>query len=125
MDPQHRLLLELAWEALEDAGWPPAQLRGSKTGVFLGISVSEYGLMLANDLSQTDAYAATGTSLCLAANRLSFAFGWQAPSVALDTACSSSLVALHLACQSIRNGECDAALVGGVSLLLSPVARST
>ena len=121
IDPQQRLLLELAWEALEDAGLPPATLRGSKTGVFVGISVSEYGMMLANDLAQTDAHAAAGTSLCLAANRLSFAFGLQGPSVALDTACSSSLVALHLACQSIRNGECDAALVGGVNLLLSPV----
>ena len=79
-------------------------------------------MLLNSDLVHTDAYAATGTSLCLAANRLSFAFGLQGPSVALDTACSSSLVALHLACQSIRNGECDAALAGGVSMMLSPVA---
>ena len=99
----------------------PSTLRGSRTGVFVGIAVSEYGMMLSTDLAQTDAHAATGTSLCLAANRLSFAFGLQGPSMALDTACSSSLVAVHLACQSIRNGECDAALAGGVSLILSPI----
>lgn len=122
IDPQHRILLELSWEALEDAGIPPSKLRGAKIGVFVGIAVSEYGMMLCGDLAQTGAHAATGTSLCLAANRLSFAFGLQGPSLALDTACSSSLVAIHLACQCMRNGECDAALVGGSSLLLSPIA---
>ncbi len=121
IDPQQRMLLELAWEALEDAGLPPARLRGSKTGVFVGISVSEYGMMLSSDPAQTNAHAAAGTSLCLAANRLSFAFGWQGPSLILDTACSSALVAVHLACQHIRNGECDAALAGGANLLLSPI----
>lgn len=121
IDPQQRMLLELAWEALEDAGLPPSRLRGTKTGTFIGISISEYGIMLSTDLAQTDAHAAAGTSLCLAANRLSFTFGIQGPSVAMDTACSSSIVALHLACQSIRNGECEAALVGGVNLLLSPI----
>jgi len=121
IDPQQRLLLELAWEALEDAGLPPRSLRGNKIGVFVGISMSEYGMMLSTDLSQTDAYAAAGTSLCLAANRLSFVFGWHGPSFSLDTACSSSLVAVHLACQHIRNGDCEAALVGGTNLLLSPI----
>ena len=121
MDPQQRILLELAWEALEDAGLPPSKLRGEKIGVFVGISVSEYGLMMSGDLTQTGAHTASGTSLCLAANRLSFAFGLHGPSMALDTACSSSLVAIHLACQSIRNGECDGALVGGANLLLSPI----
>jgi acyl transferase domain-containing protein len=122
IDPQQRMLLELAWEALEDAGLPPSSLRGTKTGVFVGIALSEFGMMLSGDLSQTDAYVASGTSLCLAANRLSFVFGLHGPSIALDTACSSSLVALDLACQHIRNGQCEAALVGGASLLLSPVA---
>lgn len=122
IDPQHRMLLELAWEALEDAGLPPARLRGTKVGVFIGIAVSEYGMMLCSNLEQTGAHALTGTSLCLAANRLSFTYGLQGPSLALDTACSSSLVATHLACQSIRNGDCEAALVGGSSLLLSPIA---
>ena len=121
IDPQQRLLLELAWEALEDAGLPPSALRGSRTGVFLGISTSEYGIMLSSDLAQTDAHAAAGTSLCLAANRLSFTFGLLGPSLALDTACSSTLVAVHLACQNIRNGECETALAGGSNLILSPI----
>jgi acyl transferase domain-containing protein/acyl carrier protein len=122
IDPQHRILLELGWEALEDAGLPPSKLRGANIGVFMGISLSDYGMMLSSDLAQTDAHSATGTSLCLAANRLSFAFGFQGPSLVLDTACSSSLVAVHLACQHIRHGECEAALAGGVSLLLSPIS---
>jgi len=121
IDPQQRILLELAWEALEDAGLPPVALRGTKVGAFIGISLSDYGMLLADDLAQTDAHAATGTSLCLAANRLSFVFGWQGPSLALDTACSSSLVAMHLACQHLRQGECEMAVAGGTSLLLSPV----
>ncbi|MEN6368043.1 MAG: amino acid adenylation domain-containing protein [Thermoguttaceae bacterium] len=121
IDPQHRILLELTWEALEDAGLPPADLRGQKIGVFVGIAQSEYGLMLSSDLDQTDAHVAAGTSLCLAANRLSFVFGLHGPSLSLDTACSSSLVAMHLACQSIRSGDCDAALVGGANMLLSPI----
>jgi amino acid adenylation domain-containing protein len=121
IDPQQRLLLELGWEVLEDAGIPPSSLRGAKVGVFIGISNSEYGMMLSSDPTMTDAHAAAGTSLCLAANRLSFVFGLQGPSMSLDTACSSSLVALHLGCQHIRNGDCDAALVGGVNLLLSPI----
>ncbi|MEN6405045.1 MAG: amino acid adenylation domain-containing protein [Thermoguttaceae bacterium] len=121
IDPQQRILLELTWEALEDAGLPPAGLRGQKIGVFVGIAQSEYGLMLSSDLDLTDAHVAAGTSLCLAANRLSFVFGLHGPSLSLDTACSSSLVALHLACQSIRSGDCDAALVGGANMLLSPI----
>jgi acyl transferase domain-containing protein len=121
LDPQQRMLLELAWEAMEDAGIPPSTLRGSRTGVFVGIAVSEYGIMLSTDLAQTDAHAAAGTSLCLAANRFSFAFGLQGPSMSLDTACSSALVAVHLACQNIRAGECDAALAGGANLVLSPI----
>src|SRR5271166_256080 len=92
IDPQQRLLLELGWEALEDAGVPPSALRGTRTGAFVGISVSEYGIMLSTDVAQTDSHAAAGTSLCLAANRLSFILGLQGPSLALDTACSSSLV---------------------------------
>jgi acyl transferase domain-containing protein len=122
IDPQHRILLELGWEALEDAGQPPSKLRGANVGVFMGIALSDYGMMLSSDVAATDAHSATGTSLCLAANRLSFTFGFQGPSLSLDTACSSSLVAVHLACQHIRHGECEAALAGGVSLLLSPIS---
>ena len=121
VDPQQRLLLELAWEALEDAGLPPSSLRGTKTGAFVGISASEYGIIMSSDVALTDSHAAAGTSLCLAANRLSFVLGLHGPSLALDTACSSSLVAVHLACQNIRSGECEMALAGGTNLLLSPL----
>lgn len=120
IDPQQRLLLELAWEALEDAGIPPASLRGSDTGVFVGISGSDYGLLLSSDLRMTDAYVGTGSSLSIAANRVSFAFDLHGPSLAVDTACSSSLVAAHLACRSLRMRETGAALVGGVNIILSP-----
>jgi acyl transferase domain-containing protein len=122
IDPQHRLLLELAWEALEDAGLPPARLRGSPTGVFIGISHSEYGIILYTDRAQADGYAAIGTAHCIAANRISFAFDFVGPSVSLDTACSGSLVSTHLACHSLRRGECTVALAGGVNIMLSPMA---
>lgn len=122
IDPQHRLMLELAWEALEDAGIPPSTLRGSRTGVFVGLSHSEYGIMLSTDMSQSDAYVSTGTAHCLAANRLSFLYDFCGPSVTLDTACSSSLVAVHLACQSIHTGESEVAVAGGVNIILSPLA---
>lgn len=122
IDPQHRLLLEVAWEALEDAGLPPASLRGSRTGVFVGISHSEYGIILSTDTAQADAYVASGTAHCIAANRVSFLFDFVGPSVALDTACSASLVSTHLACQSLRGGECEVALAGGVNIMLSPMA---
>ena len=121
MDPQHRMVLELAWEALEDAGIPPLKLRGTKVGVFIGISHSEYAANVTDDLARPTRTRWSGPRICLAANRISFALGLKGPSMALDTACSSSLVAVHLACQSIRNGDCDGALVGGVNLLLSPI----
>lgn len=120
VDPQQRILLELAWEALEDAGMPPSSLRGSDTGVYIGISGSDYGLLLSSDLRMTDAYVGTGSSLSIAANRISFAFDFHGPSLAVDTACSSALVATHLACRSLRSGESGLALVGGVNMVLSP-----
>jgi acyl-CoA synthetase (AMP-forming)/AMP-acid ligase II/3-oxoacyl-(acyl-carrier-protein) synthase/acyl carrier protein len=119
IDPQHRLLLEVAWEALEYAGQPIDQLAGSETGVFIGISSQDYAQLQANT-TEVDAYAATGNSHSIAANRLSYLLNLQGPSLAVDTACSSSLVAVHLACQSLRSGECDLALAGGVNLLLLP-----
>ena len=122
VDPQQRILLELSWEALEDAGLPPSSLRGSKTGVFIGIGHSEYGILQSTDLSLTDAFVGTGTAPCIAANRISFSFDFSAPSVAVDTACSSALVAVHLACQSLRSGESELALAGGVNMILSPLA---
>jgi acyl transferase domain-containing protein/NAD(P)-dependent dehydrogenase (short-subunit alcohol dehydrogenase family)/acyl carrier protein len=120
MDPQQRLLLELAWHALEDAGQVPARLRGSRTGVFVGISFSDYGGRQVRDPSVVNGLTPTGNALSIAANRLSYLYDLRGPSMAVDTACSSSLVAVHLACQSIRGGECDAAMVAGVNVLLSP-----
>jgi acyl transferase domain-containing protein/glutamate-1-semialdehyde aminotransferase/acyl-CoA synthetase (AMP-forming)/AMP-acid ligase II len=118
-DPQHRLLLELAWEALQDAGIPSKQLAGSRTGVFIGISSSDYA-HLQRDIDALTAYSATGNAHSIAANRISYYFDFRGPSIAVDTACSSSLVALHLASRSLRDGECDLALVGGVNLMLGP-----
>jgi acyl transferase domain-containing protein/pimeloyl-ACP methyl ester carboxylesterase len=121
LDPQQRLLLEVSWEAIEHAGQTLTALRDSSTGVFVGVGPNEYAeriRSLADDA--TALYAGTGNMLSVAAGRLSFFLGLHGPSLALDTACSSSLVALHLGCQSLRLGECDRALVGGVNLLLSP-----
>ena len=111
MDPQQRLLLEVAWEALENAGIATTHLRGSSTGVFVGITTSDYArLTIANVSTGLDVYSATGGALNVAAGRLSYVFGLNGPAMAIDTACSSSLVAVHLACQSLRERECDLAL---------------
>jgi acyl transferase domain-containing protein/acyl-CoA synthetase (AMP-forming)/AMP-acid ligase II/acyl carrier protein len=120
MDPQQRLLLEVAWETLEDAGLAPEGLCGSATGVFVGISAADYSRLQLGDLARVDAYAGTGNALSIAANRVSYFFDFQGPSLAVDTACSSALVALHLACQSLADGECGLALAGGVNLVLDP-----
>ena len=120
MDPQQRILLEVAWEALEDAGQVPERLAGTDTGMFVGISNNDYGRIQFSDLSRIDAYAGTGNALSIAANRISYLFDFRGPSIAIDTACSSSLVAVHLACSSLRNGESTLALAGGVNLILSP-----
>ena len=122
IDPQHRLLLETTWHALEHAQIPPDSLRGTNTGVFIGLRGSDYERMGARELTAIDAYGAVGSAWNFAANRVSFAFGLQGPSLVVDTACSSSLVAAHLACQALRNGECDTAIVGGANLILSPDA---
>ena len=125
MDPQQRLLLEVTWEALEDAGLSIAELAGSRTGVFVGISNSDFARLLFRGYSVLNAYSATGTSLSIAANRISYVFDFQGPSVAIDTACSSSLVSIHLACQSLRSGESDLAVAGGVNLILTPEGTIT
>ena len=122
MDPQQRLTLEVAWEALEDAGQVAEHLSGSQTGVFIGIYNSDYSLLQLTDVAHIDAYYGTGAAHCIAANRLSYLLNLRGPSMAIDTTCSSSLVAVHLACQSLRNGECDLALAGGVNLMLSPLS---
>ncbi len=124
MDPQQRLLLEVSWEALENAGIAPDELSESPTGVFVGISQSDYRLLY-RELSEIDAYLATGTCLCIAANRLSYILNLRGPSMAIDTACSSSLVAVHLACQSLRRNESNLCIAGGVNLVLSPEGTIT
>ncbi|MEW5860129.1 MAG: type I polyketide synthase, partial [Cyanobacteriota bacterium] len=120
MDPQQRLVLEVAWEALEDAGLAPDKLAGSQTGVFVAIGNYDYCRLLTKDLDLVNAYDGTGNTLCIAANRLSYTLNLRGPSVVIETACSSSLVALHFACRSLLQGESNLCLVGGVSLMLSP-----
>ncbi len=120
MDPQQRMILEVAREALDDAGWPQRRLRGTATGVYMGISHSNYQKQLTQDLRDVDAYSVTGTALSIAANRLSYLLDLRGPSLTIDTACSSSLVAVHQACQSLRTGEINAAIVGGANVILSP-----
>ena len=123
MDPQQRLLLECCWKALEDAAWPAARLRGREIGTYIGITTADYQRATLWDAAEpADLYTATGTALASAAGRISYVFGFEGPAMAVDTACSSSLVAIHLACQALRNGECEAALAGGVNALLAPHA---
>ncbi len=121
IDPQQRLVLEVAWEALENAGIAPDRLANSLTGVFMGITTNDYAQLVKQSSGlEMDVYSATGTALNAAPGRLAYTLGLQGPSVAVDTACSSSLVALHLACQSLRNGESNLALAGGVNATLVP-----
>ncbi|MET0647638.1 MAG: amino acid adenylation domain-containing protein [Pyrinomonadaceae bacterium] len=122
MDPQQRLLLQVSWEALEDAQIPPDSLHGTATGVFVGVTTNDYAQlqMLDGGQSRLDGYFFTGNPLNAMAGRVSYFLGLHGPSLALDTACSSSLVSIHQACQSLRAGECDVALAGGVNLILSP-----
>ncbi|QSQ13844.1 type I polyketide synthase [Myxococcus landrumensis] len=122
MDPQHRLLLEVTWEALESAGRNPASLHGTRTGVFVGMMGQDYTQLATQSHELIDAHTGAGNSASVASGRLSYTFGFQGPSLTVDTACSSSLVALHLALRSLRQREVDFAVVGGVNLVLSPVA---
>ncbi len=125
MDPQQRLLLETAWEALERACIPPDSLYGSDTGVYVGLTSTDYAALLARDVpaEEADAFAATGSAHSPAAGRISYLLGLHGPSIALDTACSSALVAVHLACESLRRHESSAALAGGGNLILSPLGH--
>ncbi|MBT8227818.1 MAG: type I polyketide synthase [Dactylosporangium sp.] len=121
MDPQQRLTLEVAWEALENAGQPPAALAGSRTGVFAGVCTNDFAIMHCQHPLDITAYASTGTAHSAVPGRIAYALDLKGPTIAVDTACSSSLVAVHLACQSLRSGESDLALAGGVNVILSPM----
>ncbi|MDT5120224.1 MAG: hypothetical protein QOE30_5963 [Mycobacterium sp.] len=127
LDPQHRLLLETAWRAVEHSGTAPTALANTNTGVFIGLSTHDYLGMASAELTygEIEAYMAIGTSASAAAGRISYRLGLQGPAVAVDTACSSSLVAIHQACQALRLGECDLALAGGVNVLISPATMIT
>lgn len=122
MDPQQRKSLEVAWEALEDGGFKATELAGKQVGVFMGVFTLDYKLLQYGGDSFDDiaAHTPTGVMMTMISNRISYAFDFKGPSLSIDTACSSSLVAVHLACESLRNGESNMALAGGVGLQFAP-----
>jgi len=120
MDPQQRLMLEQAWACIEDAGYDPKAFSGSRTGVYIGVFTFDYRDRLGKLLDTIEGHVSTGTHTALIPNRISYFLNLHGPSLPIDTACSSSLVALHKAAHAIRRGECEQALVGGVSVLCSP-----
>ncbi|MBV1920901.1 MAG: polyketide synthase, partial [Pseudomonadales bacterium] len=123
IDPQHRLLLEVCWETMENAYIPASSLYGTKTGVFIGICDTEYAKLQHSPTGENlNAYMGTGNAPSAASGRVSYTFGLKGPSMAIDTACSSSLVAVHQACVSLRRGESNLAFAGGVGMILSPLA---
>ncbi len=120
MDPQQRLLLETVYESLESAGMPMERLRGSQTGVFVGVMSADYSEIVVQDMDTLPTYFGPGSARSILSNRLSYFFDWHGPSITIDTACSSSLIAVHQAVQSLRAGEVPLAIVAGANLLLGP-----
>lgn len=122
LDPQQRILLEQSWLALEDAGYDIQSLRGSDTGVFVGIGSQDYGMALSAEVKHANAYVASGNSPSMAAGRLSYFYDFSGPTLSIDTACSSSLVAVHEACRRLNQQDCELALAAGVNAILTPHA---
>ena len=123
MDPQQRIMLELSWSCIEDAGYSPLELSGSQVGVFMGVCNHDYNqLQHQNDNHHIEGHTATGTYTCIIPNRISHFFNFHGPSIPVDTACSSSLVAMHQAINAIKESECETALVGGISVLCTPTS---
>ncbi|HIJ54487.1 MAG TPA: SDR family NAD(P)-dependent oxidoreductase [Deltaproteobacteria bacterium] len=120
MDPQQRLFMETVWKTIEDAGYAPSSLSGTRTGLFVGVATSDYVELVRDRAAEIEAHAATGMSHCILANRISYLLDIHGPSEPIDTACSSSLVAIHRAVEAIRSGSCDAAIAGGVNVILAP-----
>ncbi|MFL6073181.1 MAG: beta-ketoacyl synthase N-terminal-like domain-containing protein [Mycobacteriales bacterium] len=120
LDPQQRLMLEVSWEALEDAGLPARRLADRQVGVYVGLNTADYQQLLTRDMANVDLYYGTGTSFAATAGRLSYFLGLRGPAMAVDTACSASLTAVHLACQALRDGECEVAIVGGANAIVAP-----
>ncbi|XP_033627569.1 phthiocerol/phenolphthiocerol synthesis polyketide synthase type I PpsD-like [Asterias rubens] len=122
LDPQVRLLLEVTWEALENAGIPASALRGSQTGVYMGVTAQEYNSFTSTPYHNMNQYSNSGTNSCMVSNRISYEFDLRGPSFSVDTACSSSLYSVYLACEALKRNSCSTALAGGVNLILMPTA---
>src|SRR6476620_2504182 len=120
MDPQHRLLLETSWEAMEHAGFSPEALAGSLTGVFVGLTVNDYQLLAADTDAMEGPYGVTGVNFSVASGRIAYALGVHGPAMTIDTACSSGLLAIHMACRSLNDGESDLVLAGGANVVMDP-----